>query len=341
MQSLMQTLPACRRLAIDTPELARPRSTPSCSARSGESLARRTASSPSSHLHDRQHRPEGLLGHDRPSSGRRRPARSARTRGPARSERSPPDQRPWRPWRPRRPGGARRCSTWGAKVIEPMSPPPLEPSSWRMPPVSMITRSTNASSTGSVDVDPLDRHAGLAGVLERTPDRTAGRPVEVGVRADDHRVLAAELEQHRGQRVRCGGHDPLAGAHRAGEHDLVDAAAHQRLARRAAAGDHLDEVAPRSSSNSSPMARPTVGVTSDGFSTTGVAGEQRGHQRRHRQGEGVVPRADHADRRRWARSASRPSCAPSCPARPTAAAAAARRAWRTSPWSRTRPSARW
>ena len=85
----------------------------------------------------------------------------------------------------------------------------------------------------------------------------------------DHRVLAAELEQHRGERVGRGRHHPLAGASRAGEHDLVDAAADQRLAGGAAAGDDLRRCRPRCRPRTArPMARPTVGVTSDGLSTT-------------------------------------------------------------------------
>ena len=52
---------------------------------------------------------------------------------------------------------------------------------------------------GRVHVDALDRRAGLARVHERAPDDAVGRLVEVGVGADDRRVLAAQLEHHRRQ----------------------------------------------------------------------------------------------------------------------------------------------
>src|SRR5204863_127481 len=46
------------------------------------------------------------------------------------------------------------------------------------------------------DVDPLDPRAGLAGVREAAPHRPGDGVGEVGIGADDLRVLAAELE-HR------------------------------------------------------------------------------------------------------------------------------------------------
>ena len=48
----------------------------------------------------------------------------------------------------------------------------------------------------ALDVDALDPRAGLAGVGEAAPDGARDRVGELGVGADDHRVLAAELE-HR------------------------------------------------------------------------------------------------------------------------------------------------
>ena len=74
-----------------------------------------------------------------------------------------------------------------------------------------------------VDVDPLDADAGLAGVGAGAPQRGVGGGVEVGVVVDDQRVLAAGLDQHRGQGLGAGGHHLLAGRGRAGEGDLVDA----------------------------------------------------------------------------------------------------------------------
>ncbi len=73
-----------------------------------------------------------------------------------------------------------------------------------------------------LDVDPLDRDADLAGVHHPAPGRGVGGAVEIGVGEDDHRVLAAELEADRGQRLRRPRHHLAPGAIGAGELDEVD-----------------------------------------------------------------------------------------------------------------------
>ena len=73
-----------------------------------------------------------------------------------------------------------------------------------------------------LDVDALDRGAGLPGVQEGGPRDSLRGAVEVGVAADDRGVLAAELEDHRGEVLRRRGHDLPAGGHAAREHDLAD-----------------------------------------------------------------------------------------------------------------------
>ena len=146
-----------------------------------------------------------------------------------------------------------------------------------------------------VDVDTLHRHAGLTGVLEGTPDGTLRRTVQVGVRADDHRVLAAEFEQHGGECVGRRGHHAPAGTGRTGEHDLVGAAAHQSLTRGAATGDHLHQIAPvvvlEQRADGETDRRGDLGR----LQHHGVPGEQGGDHRCHRERERVVPRADHTD----------------------------------------------
>ena len=75
---------------------------------------------------------------------------------------------------------------------------------------------------GFLDVDPLDRDADLAAVVEAVADRRVHRPLDVGIGEDDHRVLAAELEADRRQRLGRLRHHLLAGLDRAREHDVVD-----------------------------------------------------------------------------------------------------------------------
>ena len=75
---------------------------------------------------------------------------------------------------------------------------------------------------GFLDVDPLDRHADLTRVHHPAPRRGVGGAVEIGVGEDDHRVLAAELEADRRQRLRRPRHYLAAGRVGAGELDEVD-----------------------------------------------------------------------------------------------------------------------
>jgi len=74
-------------------------------------------------------------------------------------------------------------SYWSSEVIGPIS-------------VSGLAGDAGDEAVGDLadDVDALDPRAGLAGVGEAAPDRAGDGVVEVGVGADDHRVLAAELQ---------------------------------------------------------------------------------------------------------------------------------------------------
>ena len=89
-------------------------------------------------------------------------------------------------------------------------------------------------------VDPLDGQAGLAGVGHAAPDRLLGRGVQVGVGVDDHGVLAAELQHHRGEPLGAGGHHLAAGGRRPGEGDLVHAGQAQGMAGGPVPGHHLE-----------------------------------------------------------------------------------------------------
>ena len=91
------------------------------------------------------------------------------------------------------------------------------------------------------DVGALDRAAALAGVRERAPHRAVDRPRQVRVGADDHRVLAAELEHGALQAARAGlQHDPSRGQ-RPREAHLVDAPLDQRRADCRPAVDDLQQ----------------------------------------------------------------------------------------------------
>src|SRR5690606_10596516 len=90
------------------------------------------------------------------------------------------------------------------------------------------------------DEHPFDGDARLAGVGEAAGHRGPGRRLDVGVVADDHRVLAAQLHD-RGRQVGGGrGEDPPGGGRAAGEGDLVHRAAGEGGAGGAVTGDDLD-----------------------------------------------------------------------------------------------------
>ena len=84
-------------------------------------------------------------------------------------------------------------------------------------------------------VGALDPRAGLAGVGERAPDAAGDRVVEIGVGADDLRVLAAELENGPLHPPGAQLADLAPDLDRAGEEDLRRRCLAQRLADRAAA----------------------------------------------------------------------------------------------------------
>jgi hypothetical protein len=90
-----------------------------------------------------------------------------------------------------------------------------------MRPTSAVSLATK-SSYGLLDVDALDRDADLAGVEHPAPGGGVGGAVDVGVAEDDHRVLAAELETHRGERLGGARHHLAARSVGAGELDEVD-----------------------------------------------------------------------------------------------------------------------
>ena len=74
-----------------------------------------------------------------------------------------------------------------------------------------------------MDVQALQRRAGLAGVDETTPEQLLQQRFDVRARQHDAGVVAAEFQGHPLQVLRGAAHDLLAGGDRAGEHDLVDA----------------------------------------------------------------------------------------------------------------------
>ena len=146
-----------------------------------------------------------------------------------------------------------------------------------------------------LDEDPRARLAALAGRVVDRPDRARDRRVEVGVREDDVRALAAELQRQPLDRLRAEPHDLAAGLRGARERDLVDAGVPDEVGagRRAVAGDDVDR----------PGGEPDLGrelrepkrrrrCLRVGLEDDGAAGRERrrelprGHQQR------VVPRND-------------------------------------------------
>ena len=67
---------------------------------------------------------------------------------------------------------------------------------------------------GFVHVDPFDAAAALARVLITRPGGSVGGALEIRVLEHDHRILAAELERERRERLGRRSHQLLAGRRR-------------------------------------------------------------------------------------------------------------------------------
>ena len=103
-----------------------------------------------------------------------------------------------------------------------------------------------------------------------------GGAVEVGVAQHDHRILAAELEQHRREPPAGALHHAPAGLRRAGDADHVDVVDERRAG--LARADHHLQHARRAARGSSPATarRTASGVSSDGLMTTALPASSAG-----------------------------------------------------------------
>ncbi len=172
--------------------------------------------------HDRQGRPERLLGHDLHGVVDTVEDRRLEEIAGKRGDPVPPDKDRGRPWPGRRRCASSTMSSWAAVAMGPMSTPASSGS-------PTLTSASELDDPGrerpddlAVDIGALDRAAALAAVHEGRPDGAAGGPLEVGVLEHDHGVLAAELEGHVGQVPAAELHDPPADPDAAREHDGLD-----------------------------------------------------------------------------------------------------------------------
>ena len=83
-----------------------------------------------------------------------------------------------------------------------------------------------------MDIEPLQRGAGLAVVDEGAPEQTLGDLLRIGVGQHDAGIVAAEFERQALQRAGGALHDLAAGRGGAGEGHLGDAGMRRHQARR-------------------------------------------------------------------------------------------------------------
>ena len=187
-------------------------------------------------------------------------------------------------------------SYWSSEVIGPISVSHWIGSPSRSFSVSAADARDEALGDGAVDVDALDPRAGLAGVGEAAPDGAGDRVVEVGVGADDHRVLAAELEHRALEPLGADRADLAADLDRAGEEDLADARLGERVADRAAAVDDADQALGQAALLEDAADRLAEQRRQAGrLEDDAVAGHQRDRDLAEGDRPGVVPGRDHAD----------------------------------------------
>ena len=133
--------------------------------------------------------------------------------------------------------------------------------------------------------------------------------VEVGVGADDHRVLAAQLQHRALQLLRADLADLAADLDRAGEEDLAGAGAGQRVADRAAAVDDADQALGQAALLEDAADRLAQQRRQAGrLEHDAVARHQRDRDLAEGDRPGVVPGRDHADDARSARRRSGFAC---------------------------------
>ena len=147
-----------------------------------------------------------------------------------------------------------------------------------------------------VHVDPFDRAARLPRVVERAVGEAGRGRFHIGVVADVHRILAAELQLDLDHPA-CGDRGDLrAGRVRAGEEHAVDRLAQQRGARRAVADDGNEDVRrdPRFVQHLADVDAGERRVLG-GLVENGIAGDQRRHENVAADEVRIVPRGDVRD----------------------------------------------
>ena len=147
-----------------------------------------------------------------------------------------------------------------------------------------------------VDVEALERRAGLAGVDEGAPEQALGDRLRVGVGQDDAGVVAAEFQGEAFDGVGGGFDDGLAGGGGAGEHDLADrGVSGQGLADVAAAGDRREEAFGEFLVEDFDEGQDGQRGVFGGLDDDGVAHAQGGGELPDGDHHGPVPGADRAD----------------------------------------------
>ena len=144
-------------------------------------------------------------------------------------------------------------------------------------------------------VDALDAGTALAGVRKARPQGAGDRVLDVGVGKHEHRVLAAELEHRALELARALLADTAPGGDRAGEEDLCDLGAHERVSRSGAvdgAHETLGHPGPLEDVHDlvAEQRRERGGLQDDA-----VAGHERERDLAERDRPGVVPGRDDAD----------------------------------------------
>ena len=146
-----------------------------------------------------------------------------------------------------------------------------------------------------LDEDAGARLAALAGGVVDRPDRARDRRVEVGVREDEVRALAAELERQPLDRLGAEPHDLAARLRRAGERDLVDAGVLDEIGarRRTVAGDDVDRAGGKADlGRELGEAQRRHGRLRIRLQDDRAAGRERGRELPRRHQQRVVPRHD-------------------------------------------------
>ena len=147
-----------------------------------------------------------------------------------------------------------------------------------------------------MDIEPLERRAGLAAVQEGAPENPLGDRLRIGVGQDDAGVVAPQLQRDALQRGGGGSHHLAPGGGRSGKDDLGDIGMTREPGPDLiAAGDGVEHAARQRPLQDLDQAQSSEGGEGRGLDHHRISSADRGHDVPDGDHQRPVPRRDRHD----------------------------------------------